>query len=96
MSESRLPVKVPLIINLSEYISPLTIPVFPIIIFFLDLIIPSNSPSICKLHSIFISPEILVPSAITVVPEALTFEYLDLLDLSSDLLKIAILYISPF
>ncbi len=91
--ESILPVKAPLIITLSACTSPFTSPDFPIVTFFCERTIPSYSPSICKLHSISISPLILVPAAIIVVPEALI---LGLLDLSLGLLKIAILYVSPF
>lgn len=76
--------------SLSEIISPVTIPVFPMVTFFFDFIVPSNSPSICKLHSMSIVPFIFVPFARTVVPVELE------LDLTSDLLKIAIEYVSPF
>ncbi len=91
--ESILPLKAPLMITLSACTSPLSKPDLPMVTFFWERTMPSYSPSICKLHSISISPLILVPAAIIVVPEALI---LVLLDLSLGLLKIAILYVSPF
>lgn len=67
------------------------VPLFPITIIFLELIVPSISPSTCKRQSKVKSPFIVAPVAMTVVSEFVGFPCLLL-----SLLKIAMLYVSPF
>ena len=66
--EIESPISLPATTNALALITPLTTPLLPIITVSLELIVPSKSPSICRRHSILISPFILVPLAIMVAP----------------------------
>ena len=85
----QFPRNLPATSSASAVISPLIIPLLPIITVFLELILPSNSPSMCSLQSVFISPLILVPCAMIVAPPLL-FPLPVPLDCLSSLAKIAI------
>ncbi len=73
-------------------ISPLTCPFFPIFTSLEDLIKPSKSPSMYKLHESSISPLILAPAVMIAVFESV----LPPLSVMSPLLKIAMVLFSPF
>ncbi len=73
-------------------ISPFTCPFLPTFTSLEDLINPSNSPSIYKLHESSTSPLILAPAVIIVVFESV----LSPLAVMLPLLKIAMVLFSPF
>ena len=89
-SESIVPTKLPLTITLFAMIFPFTTPLLPTKIVFVELILPSNSPSMWIWHSIFNSPLNLVFAAIIVAP--LEFGASNCL---LSLVKIAMLHFSP-